>query len=114
GNPGSETSVYPSIRELPLLGVKYADLYRQTKIDETVYELLTERYELAKIEEAKEIPSVQVLDEPLVPDRKSFPPRFLFILLGTLGSVLMAGAWIIVCQRWRQMDPEDHRKLFLE
>ena len=34
-------SLYPSIRKLPLLGVTYADLYRRTKIQETVFELLT-------------------------------------------------------------------------
>ena len=33
----NENSLYPSIRKLPLLGVTYADLYRQTKIQETVY-----------------------------------------------------------------------------
>src|SRR5580700_1242907 len=53
----SDNSLYPSIRKLPLLGVTYADLYRRTKIEETVYELLTQQYELAKVQEAKEIPS---------------------------------------------------------
>ena len=41
---------YPSIRRLPLLGAKYADYYREAKIQETVYELLTEQNELAKVE----------------------------------------------------------------
>src|SRR3989475_8138569 len=35
---------YPTIRSLPLLGAKYADYYRRAKIQETVYELLTEQY----------------------------------------------------------------------
>jgi capsule polysaccharide export protein KpsE/RkpR len=43
----SEHSLYPSIRKLPLLGVTYSDLYRQTKIQEAVYELLTQQYEMA-------------------------------------------------------------------
>src|SRR5277367_4091537 len=57
--PSSETdaSLYPAIRQLPLLGVTYSDLYRQTKIQETVYELLTQQYELAKVQEAKEVPT---------------------------------------------------------
>src|SRR5208337_696813 len=48
-------SLYPSIRKLPLLGVTYADLYRRTKIEEAVFENLTRQYELAKVEEAKQI-----------------------------------------------------------
>src|SRR5262249_31591305 len=47
---------FPTIRNLPLLGAKYADHYRRAKIQETVFELLTEQYELAKVEEAKETP----------------------------------------------------------
>src|SRR6266567_2564528 len=44
---GTADSLYPSIRQLPILGVTYADLYRKTKIQETVFETLTQQYELA-------------------------------------------------------------------
>src|SRR4029077_19653737 len=83
-------SLYPSIRKLPLLGVKYADLYRRTKIQEAVLETLTKEYELAKVQEAKEIPTVKVLDVANVPDKKSFPPRMSIIFLGT--ALAFAGA----------------------
>ena len=53
--------LYPSIRELPILGVTYSDLYRQMAMQESIYETLTKQYELAKVEEAKEIPTVKVL-----------------------------------------------------
>jgi uncharacterized protein involved in exopolysaccharide biosynthesis len=90
---------FPSIRKLPLVGVRWANLYRENKVQETVYELLTQEYEMAKIQEAKEIPSVNVLDAPMVPERKSFPPRTLIVLVGaflafTLGSVFVIGATV--------------------
>src|SRR5208283_286789 len=66
-------SLYPSIRKLPMLGVPYADLYRKTKVEEAVFETLTQEYELAKVQEAKEIPTVKVLDSPNLPEKKSFP-----------------------------------------
>jgi len=70
----SEDALYSiDFASLPILGVTYADLYRQTKIEETVYELLTQQYELAKVQEAKEIPAVKVLDAAVVPTKKSFP-----------------------------------------
>ena len=31
-----EQSMYPSIRKLPVLGVMYADLYRNTKVQEAI------------------------------------------------------------------------------
>ncbi len=66
-------SLYPSIGELPALGVKYADLYRTTKIQEAIFQTLTQEYELAKVQEAKETPSVKVLDPPDVPGRRVLP-----------------------------------------
>jgi uncharacterized protein involved in exopolysaccharide biosynthesis len=101
---------FPSIRQLPLLGVKWADLYRETKIQETVYELLTQQYELAKIEEAKEIPVVKVLDPADVPEKKSSPHRLSLIVVGMLLALSGAIALILGTAYWRQIDPQDPRK----
>src|SRR5207249_4553087 len=79
--------LYPSIRKLPVLGVTYADLYRRTRVQEAVYESLTKEYELAKVQEVKEIPTVKLLDSPNIPERKSFPPRTLIAFLGMALSV---------------------------
>jgi len=104
--------LYPSIRRLPVLGVTYADLYRQTKIQETVYELLTQQYELAKVQEAKEIPSVKVLDAAVVPTKKVFPPRALLVLLGTVLGLTLGVTWIMAETRWQSVDAADPRKVF--
>lgn len=111
---GADAPLYPAMRQLPLLGVTYADLYRQTKIEETVYELLTQQYELAKVEEAKEVPSVKLLDAAVVPTKKSFPPRGLLTVAGTGFVFLGACAWILVRQVWREADPQDPGKQFVE
>lgn len=108
----NDNSLYPSIRKLPLLGVTYADLYRQTKIQETVYELLTEQYELAKVQEAKEIPTVKVLDPAIVPTKISFPPRVVIIVLGTLLGITLAMTWLSWKTRWDLVAASDPRKAF--
>jgi capsule polysaccharide export protein KpsE/RkpR len=107
-----ENSLYPSIRKLPLLGVTYADLYRETKIQETVYELLTQQYELAKVQEAKEIPTVKVLDPAIVPTKKSFPPRAAIIVLGTMLAITLTMTLIVGKTRWDSTDVNDPRKEF--
>lgn len=104
-------SIYPSIRRLPLLGVTYADLYRQTQIEETVYESLTQEYELAKVQEAKEIPSVKVLDNPIVPQRRSFPPRVLIMFLGVICGLVSGVLWIFVRARWDAINSDDPNKI---
>ena len=103
-------SIYPSIRQLPLLGVPWADLYRRVKIQEVVYETLTQQYELARVEEAKEIPTVKVLDAPDVPEKRSWPPRMLIIGLGTFLSLLLGIGWVLGVAKWQQTDPSDPGK----
>ena len=114
GDAATSDNTYPTLRQLPILGVPYADLYRRLTIEETVYETLTKQYELAKVEEAKEIPTVKVLDSPEVPEKKSYPPRLFMIVLGTLGTLALGITSVIGKSRWREMDSQDPTKLFLE
>ncbi len=110
----NDNSLYPSIRKLPLLGVTYADLFRRTKIEETVYELLTQQYELAKVQEAKEIPSVKVLDTAVVPTVKSSPHRVWLTLTGTFLVLCGTAGWIFLRKRWGEIDPTDPGRLLAE
>jgi uncharacterized protein involved in exopolysaccharide biosynthesis len=105
-------SLYPSIRKLPLLGVAYADLYRRTKIQEAVLETLTKEYEMAKVQEAKEIPTVKVLDVANVPDKKAFPPRLLIMLLGTFLGSCIGVLFVVGSASWNAIDPQDPGKQF--
>ena len=107
----TESLAYPSLRQLPRLGVSYADRYRDTKIQEAIFETLTREYELAKVQEAKETPSVKVVDPPEVPQRKTFPPRMLIILAGTVLTVLFAITWILINASWEDIDPQSPRKV---
>ncbi|MGA9060102.1 MAG: lipopolysaccharide biosynthesis protein [Terracidiphilus sp.] len=102
---------YPSLRQLPLLGVTYADLYRRTKTLEVAYELLNREFEAAKIEEAEEIPSVKILDPPVIAQEKSFPPRILLIAAGAFLSLFFCGLWIMGREVWCRIDPSDPVKV---
>jgi uncharacterized protein involved in exopolysaccharide biosynthesis len=105
---------YPTIRSLPLLGAKYADFYRRAKIQETVFELLTEQYELAKVQEAKETPSVKVLDAAGIPEKKSFPPRLVIMFLGTFLVSALSVICVLGRARWDEVDSQDPRKVFVQ
>jgi len=105
---------YPSIRNLPLIGVKYGDYYRNAKIQETVFELLTQQYELAKVQEAKETPSVKILDPATIPEKKSFPPRLVIMLLGTFLACAASVVWVLGATRWDEVDSRDPRKVLAQ
>jgi capsule polysaccharide export protein KpsE/RkpR len=97
--------LYPPLRQLPRLAVPYADLYRRVRVQETVYELLTQQYEMARIDEAKDVPMVSVIDSPGVPEKKSFPPRLLLTLALTFLAFTVTAALILIGDYWSKIDP---------
>lgn len=112
-NPEDVDRLYPSIRKLPLLGVEYADLYRRARVQEAVFETLTKQFELAKVQEAKEIPTVGVVDQPDIPEKKSFPPRTLIAFMGSIAGLLFGVTWIFGKQRWTHWDTKDPGRILL-
>lgn len=110
----SDDALYPSIRKIPLLGVTYFDLFRRAKIQEALYEALTKRYEMAKVQEAKEIPTVRVLDPADLPERKISPQRTLIVFLGLMSSLALGCAWVLGNATWGKLDShDDPRKAFI-
>jgi capsule polysaccharide export protein KpsE/RkpR len=109
--PSVAASDYPSIRQLPILGVTYADLYRQTKIQEAVYETLTEEYEFAKVQEARETPSVKVLDAAEIPERKSSPKRKEIVLMSSFVAFFAGLLSILVSRWWLHLNSADPVKV---
>lgn len=105
-----EGALYPPLRQLPRLAVPYADLYRTVRVQEALFELLTQQYELARIEEAKDVPPVNVIDYPGLPERKSSPHRLLLTLLLTFLSFACASTIILLRIHWATVDMSDPRK----
>ncbi len=108
---GNQTDeLYPSLRQIPRLAVPYANLYRRVRVQEAVFEMLTQQYEVARIQEAKEIPVVRVIDAPGIPEKKSFPPRTVFVILLTAFVGVVVSAHILIRHHWRQVSEIDPRK----
>jgi uncharacterized protein involved in exopolysaccharide biosynthesis len=114
GDGQDNTSLYPSLRQLPRLAVPYAELYRTVRVQETVFELLSQQYETSRIEEAKDTPVVSVFDPPLVPEKKSFPPRLL-VTLGIAAAIdIVACFFVLMRQRWRTVSDTDPRRVLVQ
>jgi uncharacterized protein involved in exopolysaccharide biosynthesis len=79
-NELSENKLFLAIADIPDLGLTHLRLQRELEIQTELFKFLTMEYEEAKIEEAKDIPTVQVLDVAKVPERKSKPRRVLLVI----------------------------------
>jgi capsule polysaccharide export protein KpsE/RkpR len=102
---------YPSMHTLPGLGSRYAELYREARIQEAVYAFVTQQFEMAKIQEAKELPIVRVMDAGVAPEKRSSPIRSLIVAGSVFGALLLACLWVVGKYRWQQMPVDDSYKL---
>ena len=65
--------MHPAMVTVPALALEYGRRLRDLKVQETLYTLLTSQYEQAKLAEARDTPTVQVLDPAIPAEKKSKP-----------------------------------------
>lgn len=106
--PGVDAEL--GLRKLPYVRKSYDDLHRQVQVEEAVYESFTKKCEAAKVREAREIPSVMVLDGPELPEKKVFPQRLAMIATGFCLAVFGAMVWVFLRADWEQLDAQDPGK----
>jgi capsule polysaccharide export protein KpsE/RkpR len=104
---------YPALRQLPELGVRWANLYRNVRIHETVFDLLSEEYEAARIEEVKATPTVGIIDTPELPERKTGPPKKMIVLILTLFSCIVTAMYLLARRSWFAMSRHDPRRVLV-
>jgi uncharacterized protein involved in exopolysaccharide biosynthesis len=85
-NEGS-TSL-PGFEQIPERGQEYLHLMRKFKTAESVYEMLIKQYEVAKLNAANDVSSIQVIQKALIPERKSKPKRSIMVLTALFTSFL--------------------------
>lgn len=102
GSGSARGDFFPTAMTVPSLRFEIEQLVREQKIQETVFFLLTQRYELARIEEARNTSMFQVLDEPTLPTVKSRPKRTKVVFTGCLLGSVAGGLWILVPLWWRR------------
>jgi uncharacterized protein involved in exopolysaccharide biosynthesis len=90
----------------PELLMVHDRLFREVDVKTEVYLTLAQQYELAIIQEKKELPVIQVLDTAKPPTLKSGPARAKTTFLGLLVGILMS-SFLVVVQRKRPIKSSD-------
>ncbi len=83
---------------LPQAGVATMRLWRDLKVQEQLFELLTAQLEEARIRETRDTPTVQVLDPAAPPLHKSRPKRSVIVLAGMLLGLFGSAAYLLVAE----------------
>jgi uncharacterized protein involved in exopolysaccharide biosynthesis len=100
--------------QAPSLSLELARLTREVKIQEKLFELLTQQYEQYKIEETKDTPTVQVLDKASPPETKYKPKRAFMVLIAGIASLFLSVIFsfsLEYIERTKRKQPEDYRKV---
>ena len=111
-NQGSGDMLVGSGR-LPEAGLDYVRRVRDVKYAETIFELMSKQFEIAKIDEAKDGSIIQILDKAIVPDKKSKPNRGVIVVSTILFIGILTTFWILAREFLRRMkaNPADSRRM---
>jgi len=89
---------YIPFAEVPEVGLELAKLMREVKVQETVWELLNQQYYHAKIQEARDTPTIQVLDEAVPPELRTKPKRKLLVLISSFLAFILSIFWAFISE----------------
>jgi tyrosine-protein kinase Etk/Wzc len=88
---------------VPEMGTEYLRKLRQLKYNETLYELLSKQFELAKLDEARDAVVIQVIDPAVPPERKSRPHRAQIVLLATVTMLFLSVFVVLLLEHpWKK------------
>ena len=114
---GSESTAASDIivpkGNIPAAGMEYLRRLRDVKYYEAVSELIAKQFEIAKLDEAREGAIIQVVDNAVAPDKRSFPKRTLTVALTAVFGLMFACAWSLFSEKIRQsnQDPKASRRI---
>jgi uncharacterized protein involved in exopolysaccharide biosynthesis len=75
--------------------------------------LLAKQYELARLDEAKQGATIQVVDTAVPPDGRSFPKRTISVVLAALAGLFLSCTWAVFSNHLgtSRNDPEARQRL---
>ncbi len=111
GSGGGDGEGIPSVGKIPGLALESIRRMREVKTQEAILEQLTKQYELAKINENRDTSSLQIIDDAVVPDRKSKPNRAQIVLLSTVTSFICSIFLAFVLEYLANLSADDRRTL---
>jgi tyrosine-protein kinase Etk/Wzc len=84
-------------------GLENIKVLRDVKYYQMLYELLAKQYELARLDEAKDAATIQVLDKAVEPERKFKPKRAIIVIVSTMLAFAAAIGWAFLIETRKKM-----------
>jgi uncharacterized protein involved in exopolysaccharide biosynthesis len=88
-----------AFEDVPEISREFADLLREVKIQNEIYLLLQQQYYKEKIQENKDLPTIEVLDEAIPPLKASGPRKIFSTVLSGIFTFLLVSLYYILKDR---------------
>jgi tyrosine-protein kinase Etk/Wzc len=98
GSASKSTATIPTSK-VPEVQLEFVRKEREVKYHEALFDMLSKQYEAARLDEARDAPVLQVLDEATYPDTKSAPKRSYYALGGLAFGFLAGSIWVLTRKR---------------
>lgn len=92
-----------TLAALPAVASEYFRRYRDVRVQEEAYAVLYAQYEYARILEARDSPTLTIVDVAVPPERRSFPRRWVIVMAALLFSLAYGIAAVFVAEHFRRL-----------
>jgi capsule polysaccharide export protein KpsE/RkpR len=108
---GDSLSFFPGYSELPGMLREYESLFLEVEMRTGVVLMLRQQLEMLRIQEARDSPTIEVLEPPTVPKLRSFPRRSILVLKVSVIAFVLSCLWITLLTYFRRVmrHPEQGR-----
>jgi len=90
-----ESSIVP-LSAIPQKSLQYFRYFRDVEIYQAMLEFIIPLYEQSRFEEIKDVPVIQIIDYPSLPEKKAYPPRTIYALLMSFFVVFFTSSYLMV------------------
>ncbi len=99
-------------KDVPTLGRQLANLTREVKLLETLSAFLRQQLEQERINEQRDLPTLQVLDAAIAPEKRSSPSRLSMLLIGMFSGFVLSIIYIAIRNYYANvaLNPEEHSR----
>lgn len=114
GSSEDSLKVLPSFKAAPELAMEFVQLQREVQIQNLLYEFLVQQYEHLKLQEARQAPSLQFIDRPAIPTKRTSPVRSLLtivlFLIGSIAGIAYVMGYELYTSKYKEMLRETLRE----
>ncbi|MBN1479530.1 hypothetical protein EH223_16550 [candidate division KSB1 bacterium] len=110
GKKDGDMKLFLPLDEIPEMGIEYARLLREIKMQELILEFITPQYEQARIQESKDTSTIQILDEAVVPIKRIKPKRAFFVIFMNIVMFMVGVVFIFVVEYLQQIQRGERDK----